>query len=61
MVVTHRMRSLTFNSIAVAVDVVADGGVVNIQPGSTAVRSTIGGNKRFTLVAPIGGVTIGIR
>jgi hypothetical protein len=38
---------------------VADGGAVNIQPGSTPERLTIGGGKRFTLIAPIGGVTIG--
>lgn len=48
-----------FSLLATAVHVVADGGVINIQPGSTPERLTIGSNKRFTLVAPIGGVTIG--
>ena len=48
-----------FSDLKTALHVVADGGVVNIQPGSTAERLAIGLNKRFTLVAPIGGVTIG--
>jgi hypothetical protein len=50
-----------FRHLAAALNAVADGGVVNIQPGSTQERLTIGGGKRFTLVAPIGGVTIGAR
>ena len=49
-----------FDSIAGAVAAVADGGVVNIQPGSTNERLTIGSHKRFSLVAPIGGVKIGL-
>ena len=48
-----------FNSVAEAVDAVADRGVVHIQPGTTSDRTTIGGAKRCTLVAPLGGVTIG--
>lgn len=48
-----------FTSLAKAIETVADGGVVNIQPGSTTERLTIGSDKRFTLVAPIGGVTLG--
>jgi hypothetical protein len=48
-----------FNTIAAAVDVVADGGVVHIEPGTTRERGAIGKGKRCTLVAPIGGVIIG--
>jgi hypothetical protein len=47
-----------FHSITQAMDVVAEGGVIHIEPGSTPERLTIGSGKRFTLVAPIGGVTI---
>ena len=43
-----------FTSLAMAVDAVADGGVINIQPGSTTERPTFGRDKSFTLVAPIG-------
>jgi hypothetical protein len=48
-----------FTTLAMAVHVVADRGVVNVQPGSTPERLTMGRDKRFTLVAPIGGVTLG--
>jgi hypothetical protein len=48
-----------FDNLAGAIHVVADGGVVNIEPGTTPERISIGGGKSFTLVAPIGGVTIG--
>lgn len=48
-----------FDNLAGAIDVVADGGVVNIEPGTSPERISIGGGKSFTLVAPIGGVTIG--
>jgi hypothetical protein len=48
-----------FNSIAEAVGFVADGGRVRIVPGASEERGLIGGSKRFTLVAPCGGVTIG--
>jgi len=48
-----------FRHLDMALRAVADGGAVNIQPGSTPERLTIGGGKRFTLIAPIGGVTIG--
>ena len=47
------------DNLAGAIDVVGDGGVVNIEPGTTPERISIGGGKSFTLVAPIGGVTIG--
>jgi hypothetical protein len=50
-----------FTTLAGAIQAVANEGVVNIQPGSTTERLTIGGDKRFTLVAPIGGVSIGTR
>jgi hypothetical protein len=38
---------------------VADGGIVNIEPGATAERGPLSSRRRCTLVAPIGGVTIG--
>ena len=50
-----------FNTIAAAADAVADGGVVKIMPGWTDERPSIQNNKRIRLVAPIGGVTIGVR
>ena len=50
-----------FRQLATAMNAVADGGVVNIQAGSTKERLTIGEGKRFSLVAPTGGVTIGER
>ena len=50
-----------FNSIAAALDSVADGGVIKIVPGTTSETQIIHNNKRVTLVAPIGGVTIGAR
>jgi hypothetical protein len=50
-----------FTTLSTAVHVVADGGVINVQPGSTAERFTIRGDKRFTIVAPIGGVALGRR
>jgi len=49
-----------FSTLAAATAAVADGGVIKILPGQTSER-TIGGGKRMTLVAPIGGVTIGVR
>jgi hypothetical protein len=49
-----------FDRLADALAVVADGGTVNIEPGTTPERLEIGaGGKRLTLVAPIGGVRIG--
>jgi hypothetical protein len=48
-----------FKSLAAASDAVADGGVVRVVPGTTLERATLGATKRFTLVAPIGGVIIG--
>lgn len=50
-----------FNGLEMAMRAVADGGVINIQPGTTSERLTIGVGKRFTLNAPIGGVTLGRR
>jgi hypothetical protein len=50
-----------FSTVAGATAAVADGGVIKIIPGQTRERTTIGGGKRMTLVAPIGGVTIGVR
>ena len=52
---------LPLKSLADAVGAVSDGGVIRIVPGRTGERSTLGGNKRFTLSAPIGQVTIGAR
>jgi hypothetical protein len=49
-----------FPNIGLAMDAVADGGVINIEPGKTPERLTIGRGKRFKLVAPIGGVKIGV-
>jgi hypothetical protein len=50
-----------FNTISAAITAVVDGGVIKIVPGSTSERPFIQNNKRFKLVAPIGGVTIGAR
>jgi hypothetical protein len=50
-----------FSTLAGATAAVADGGVIKIIPGQTRERTTIGGGKRMKLVAPIGGVTIGVR
>ena len=48
-----------FGRLADAIGSVAEGGTVRIVPGYTEDRPTIGGGKRFTLVAPAGGVAIG--
>jgi hypothetical protein len=48
-----------FNTIPAAVEAVAERGVIRVIPGATSQRGSIGGGKRFTIVAPIGGVTIG--
>jgi hypothetical protein len=50
-----------FNTIAAATAAVADGGVVKIMPGWTDERPFFAGNKRIRLVAPIGGVSFGVR
>jgi len=50
-----------FSTMAGATAAVADGGVIKVIPGQTRDRATIGGGKRMTIVAPIGGVTIGVR
>jgi hypothetical protein len=48
-----------FKTIAAAVGAVENGGTIRIVPGSTLERGIIGGGKRFRIVAPSGGVTIG--
>jgi hypothetical protein len=48
-----------FNTITGAVGAVNDNGVIRVVPGATGDRGVIGGGKRFTLLAPIGGVSIG--
>jgi hypothetical protein len=50
-----------FNSIAAAAAAVADGGMIKIMPGWTTEKPLIQNNKRIRFVAPIGGVTIGVR
>lgn len=50
-----------FHTLAAATAAVAEGGVVRMMPGTTRERVISGGGKRMTLVAPIGGVTIGAR
>jgi len=50
-----------FKTIAEAVAVVTNGGTVKIMPGSSSERHITSNNKRVTLVAPNGGVTIGAR
>ncbi|MEA2162136.1 MAG: hypothetical protein QOK37_263 [Thermoanaerobaculia bacterium] len=50
-----------FNTIAGAIDAVAQGGVIRVVPGVTRERGAIGGTKKFTLFAPIGGVALGTR
>jgi hypothetical protein len=50
-----------FRTLAEATVAVADGGVIKIMPGSSNERHIIRNNKRVRLVAPIGGVTIGVR
>ena len=48
-----------FASINAAADVVADNGVLRIIPGASMTRGVIGDSRRFTLMAPAGGVTLG--
>ncbi len=50
-----------FNTLTGAIDAVAQRGVIRIVPGVTRQRGVIGGAKKFTLLAPIGGVTLGTR
>lgn len=50
-----------FNTISAAAAAVVNGGVIKIMPGSTTERPFFAKNKRFKLVAPIGGVEIGVR
>lgn len=48
-----------FITIGQAAAAVANGGTIRVVPGATRQRGIIGGGKRFTLVAPCGGVRIG--
>ncbi len=50
-----------FNTIAAAAAAVADGGLIKIMPGWTTERPFLAHGKRMKLVAPIGGVTFGVR
>ena len=50
-----------FRDLTQAAAAVPEGGVIRIVPGRTHDRTSIGGSKRFRLVAPIAGVTIGWR
>lgn len=50
-----------FSTIASAAAVAAKSGVIKIVPGTTRERFSVGGNKRMTLVAPAGNVTMGPR
>ena len=50
-----------FTTITAAAAAVAEGGSIRIVPGMTPDRGSLGGSKKFTLVAPAGGVTIGSR
>ena len=47
------------NRLVDAIEKVAEGGVIHIEPGFTNERIPIGVGKRFTIEAPIGDVTIG--
>jgi hypothetical protein len=49
-----------FNTVSSAVQAVADAGVIKIMPGSTSEAPAVTGSKGFRLVAPIGGVRIGV-
>jgi hypothetical protein len=49
-----------FKTIADAVAVVANGGVIKIMPGFTTERPFLSKTKKIKLVAPAGGVTIGV-
>ncbi|MFO1499869.1 MAG: hypothetical protein U1G07_16000 [Verrucomicrobiota bacterium] len=48
-----------FNTLAAAMAAVADGGVIKIVPGTTSEMPVLAG-KRVKLVAPIGGVYVGV-
>lgn len=50
-----------FNSITTAAQAVADGGLIRIMPGWTTEKPSFPRKKWIRLVAPIGGVTIGVR
>jgi len=48
-----------FNTLAGAVAVVAEGGVIKVRPGITSERPDLQKGKRYTIKAPAGGVTFG--
>ena len=50
-----------FNTITAAAAAVANGGVIKIMPGWTTEKPSFQSNKRIRLVAPIGGVSFGVR
>lgn len=50
-----------YSSIEAASEAVANRGTIRIIPSTTTRRPTIGGEKRFRLLAPSGGVLIGAR
>jgi len=50
-----------FNTIRNAVAAVKADGVIRVVPGATSERPTIGNGRSFRIVAPIGGVRIGLR
>lgn len=50
-----------FNTITAAAAAVADGGLIKIMPGWTTEKPSFQRNKRIKLVAPIGGVSFGVR
>ena len=49
-----------FNTLTAAAAAVADGGMIKIMPGSTRERPVLPRDKRIHLVAPIGGVLVGV-
>jgi hypothetical protein len=49
-----------FNKLSKAIGAVRDGDTIRIVPGVSGERTPIGIGKRFTLFAPLGGVTIGL-
>ena len=49
------------DSVAAAMSLVAGGGRVNILPGQTGARTSLGTGARMTLSAPLGNVKIGVR
>jgi hypothetical protein len=48
-----------FNRLSNAIGSIRDGDTIRIVPGESSERTPIGSGKRFTLYAPLGGVSIG--